>query len=158
MRSEQEFTGIVRQYLNMVYRIALNWFGSVQDAEDAAQEVMLRVWKAEAVPSDKDHLRHWLVRVTVNVCKDLSHPLRGLRPVPLSEVPEPFAEQPEDQGVLVEVMALPKKYRVPLYLFHYEGYSVREIAGLLRMNPSTVRTRLARARELLKKQLEEGDG
>lgn len=55
-------------------------------------------------------------------------------------------------------MALPKKYRVPLYLFHYEGYSVREIAGLLRMNPSTVRTRLARARELLKKQLEEGDG
>ena len=72
MRSEQEFTGIVRQYLNMVYRIALNWFGSVQDAEDAAQEVMLRVWKAEAVPSDKDHLRHWLVRVTVNVCKDLS--------------------------------------------------------------------------------------
>ena len=158
MRSEQEFTGIVRQYLNMVYRIALNWFGSVQDAEDAAQEVMLRVWKAEAVPSDKDHLRHWLVRVTVNVCKDLSHPLRGLRPVPLSEVPEPFAEQPEDQGVLVEVMALPKKYRVPLYLFHYEGYSVREIAGLLRMNPSTVRSRLARARDLRKKQLDRSDG
>ena len=158
MRSEREYGAAVERYLDMVYRIALNWFGSVQDAEDAAQEVMLRLWKAESVPSDEDHLRHWLVRVTINVCKDLSHSLRGLCPVPLSEVPEPFAEQPEDQGVLVEVMALPKKYRVPLYLFHYEGYSVREIAGLLRMNPSTVRTRLARARELLKKQLEEGDG
>ena len=50
-------------------------------------------------------------------------------------------------------MRLPPKYRVPLYLYHYEGYSAQEIGMLLHMNPSTVRTRLSRARETLKKQL-----
>lgn len=74
MRTEQEFHAAAEQYLTMVYRIALNWFGCVHDAEDAAQEVMLRLWKAESVPTDEAHLRHWLVRVTVNVCKDLSRP------------------------------------------------------------------------------------
>ena len=75
----------------------------------------------------------------------------------LSQAPEPYVSEPEYQGVLEEVMRLPPKYRVPLYLYHYEGYSVQEIGKLLHMNPSTVRTRLSRARETLKKQLEEGD-
>lgn len=105
MQSEQEFNLAVEQYLNMVYRIALNWFGSVHDAEDAAQ---------------------------------------------------PCADEPEAQAVVEEILRLPKKYRVPLYLYHYEGYSVREISALLKANPSTIRTRLSRARELLKHQLEEG--
>ena len=63
----------------------------------------------------------------------------------------------EYQGVLEEIMRLRKKYRIPLYLYHYEGYSVKEGGELLKLNPSTVRTRLARAREKLKSQLEEGD-
>ena len=52
MRTEQEFNAAAEQYLNMVYRIALNWFGCVHDAEDAAQEVMLRLWKAESIPTE----------------------------------------------------------------------------------------------------------
>ena len=55
MRGEQEFNTAVEQYLNMVYRIALNWFGNVHDAEDAAQEVMLRLWKSASVPEDESH-------------------------------------------------------------------------------------------------------
>lgn len=157
MQTEQDFNIVAKRYLNMVYRIALNWFGRIPDAEDAAQEVMLRLWKADAVPADEDHLRHWLVRVTINVCKDMSHSLRGLHMLSLSQAPEPYVSEPEYQGVLEEVMRLPPKYRVPLYLYHYEGYSVQEIGKLLHMNPSTVRTRLSRARETLKKQLEEGD-
>ena len=58
MRTEQEFHAAAEQYLTMVYRIALNWFGCVHDAEDAAQEVMLRLWKAESAPTDEAHLRH----------------------------------------------------------------------------------------------------
>ena len=151
MQSEQEFNLAVEQYLNMVYRIALNWFGSVHDAEDAAQEVMLRLWKNTSGFEGDAHLRHWLVRVTINVCKDLSHS------VPLAQAPpQPCADEPEAQAVVEEILRLPKKYRVPLYLYHYEGYSVREISALLRANPSTIRTRLSRARELLKHQLEEG--
>lgn len=157
MQSEQEFNLAVEQYLNMVYRIALNWFGSVHDAEDAAQEVMLRLWKSTSCFEGDAHLRHWLVRVTINVCKDLSRAPWRLHSVPLAQAPpQPCADEPEAQAVVEEILRLPKKYRVPLYLYHYEGYSVREISALLRANPSTIRTRLSRARELLKHQLEEG--
>ena len=157
MQSEQEFNRAVEQYLNMVYRIALNWFGSVHDAEDAAQEVMLRLWKNTSGFEGDAHLRHWLVRVTINVCKDLSRAPWRLHSVPLAQAPpQPCADEPEAQAVVEEILRLSKKYRVPLYLYHYEGYSVREISALLRANPSTIRTRLSRARELLKHQLEEG--
>lgn len=157
MQSEQEFNLAVEQYLNMVYRIALNWFGSVHDAEDAAQEVMLRLWKNTSGFEGDAHLRHWLMRVTINVCKDLSRTPWRLHSVPLAQAPpQPCADEPEAQAVVEEILRLPKKYRVPLYLYHYEGYSVREISALLRANPSTIRTRLSRARELLKHQLEEG--
>lgn len=157
MQSEQEFNLAVEQYLNMVYRIALNWFGSVHDAEDAAQEVMLRLWKNTSGFEGDAHLRHWLVRVTINVCKDLSRAPWRLHSVPLAQAPpQPCADEPEAQAVVEEILRLPKKYRVPLYLYHYEGYSVRETSALLRANPSTIRTRLSRARELLKHQLEEG--
>ena len=157
MQSEQEFNLAVEQYLNMVYRIALNWFGSVHDAEDAAQEVMLRLWKNTSGFEGDAHLRHWLVRVTINVCKDLSRAPWRLHSVPLAQAPpQPCADEPEAQAVVEEILRLPKKDRVPLYLYHYEGYSVREISALLKANPSTIRTRLSRARELLKHQLEEG--
>lgn len=157
MQSEQEFNLAVEQYLNMVYRIALNWFGSVHDAEDAAQEVMLRLWKNTSGFEGDAHLRHWLVRVTINVCKDMSRTPWRLHSVPLAQAPpQPCADEPEAQAVVEEILRLPKKYRVPLYLYHYEGYSVREISALLKANPSTIRTRLSRARELLKHQLEEG--
>lgn len=157
MQSEQEFNLAVEQYLNMVYRIALNWFGSVHDAEDAAQEVMLRLRKNTSGFEGDAHLRHWLVRVTINVCKDLSRAPWRLHSVPLAQAPpQPCADEPEAQAVVEEILRLPKKYRVPLYLYHYEGYSVREISALLKANPSTIRTRLSRARELLKHQLEEG--
>lgn len=157
MQSEQEFNLAVEQYLNMVYRIALNWFGSVHDAEDAAQEVMLRLWKNTSGFEGDAHLRHWLVRVTINVCKDLSRAPWRLHSVPLAQAPpQPCADEPEAQAVVEEILRLPKKYRVPLYLYHYEGYSVREISALLKANPSTIRTQLSRARELLKHQLEEG--
>lgn len=68
---------------------------------------------------------------------------------------EPVFNTPEHQNLYAEVMALPVKYRLPLYLYYYEGYTVAEVGELLGLRPSTVRTRLARAREKLKAQLRE---
>lgn len=140
MLTEQQFTDAAEQYLDMVYRIALNWFRNPADAEDAAQNAMLR---------------HWLVRVTLNECKRISqHPWRK-RTVPLSQCPEPVFQDPGRQTLYQEVMALPAKYRLPLYLYYYEGYKVDEVGDLLGLKVSTVQTRLARARAKLKTQLEE---
>ena len=140
----------------MVYRIALNWFRNPADAEDAAQNAMLRLWRTDTEFQGEDHLRHWLVRVTLNECKRMSaHPWRR-RTVPLDQCPEPVFSDPARQTLYQEVMELPVKYRVPLYLYYYEGYKVDEVGELLGLNASTVQTRLARARAKLKTQLKEG--
>lgn len=155
--TDQEFTACAKRYLDMVYRIALNWFGPPQraDAEDAAQNTMLRLYRTDTAFESEDHLRYWLARVTLNECTRLSSSLWRLRTVPLDACPEPVFSDPGRQTLFQEVMSLPGKYRVPLYLYYYEGYSVEEVGQLMGLKPSTVQTRLARGREKLKKILME---
>ena len=153
--TEQAFTAAAERHLDMVYRIALNYFRTPADAEDAAQTVMLRLWQTDTQFADDGHLRRWLVRVTLNACRDVSRSPWRRRTVPLEECREPAFEDPGRQRLYEEVMALPAKYRLPLYLYYYEGYAVAEVGELLGLKTSTVQTRLARAREKLKRQLEE---
>lgn len=154
--TDQQFTACAQQYLDMVYRIALNYFGPRRhDAEDAAQNTMLRLCRTDTAFDGEEHLRRWLVRVTLNECKRLAASPWRRRTVPLASCPEPVFSGPGQQTLFQEVMALPGKYRVPLYLYYYEGYSVEEVGRLMDLKPSTVQTRLARGRERLKKILTE---
>ncbi|WP_295745164.1 RNA polymerase sigma factor [uncultured Oscillibacter sp.] len=156
MMTESTFTAATERHLDMVYRIALNWFRNPADAEDAAQTVMLKLWQSDTEFADGEHLRRWLARVTLNVCKDMARSPWRRHTVSLEELRSPVFSDGERRAVYREVMALPGKYRVPLYLYYYEGYSVAEIGELLRLNASTVQTRLARARGKLKVTPEEG--
>ena len=150
------FTHAVEQYQNMVYRTALHALGSPQDADDAVQEVFLRLFRYKALFESEEHLRRWLLRVTVNHCRDvLKSPWRKRR-VSWEELPEtPVFDKPRQAALYREVMALPEKYRTVLNLFYYEELSVREIGELLGVGESTVTTRLARARRRLKERLGE---
>ncbi|HJB52844.1 sigma-70 family RNA polymerase sigma factor [Oscillibacter sp.] len=153
--TEREFTAAAERHLDTVYRVALNCLRNPADAEDAAQTVLLRLWQSgQAFPND-DQLRYWLVRVTVNVCKDVLRSPWRRRMVALDHCREPAFAAPEHQALYAEVMALPAKYRLPLYLYYYEGYTAPEVGELLGLKPSTVQTRLSRAREKLKAQLKE---
>ena len=92
---------------------------------------MLRLWRSGQAFPDDNQLRHWLVRVTVNACKDaLRSPWRR-RMVPLDDYREPVFNTPEHQNLYAEVMALPAKYRLPLYLYYYEGYTAADVGELL---------------------------
>ena len=149
------FQATVGQYQDMVYRVALHQFGVIQDAEDAVQEVFLRLYTEEKLFESGEHLRRWLIRVTLNVCRDtLKSPWRKRR-VSLDTLPDqPVFDAPEQGELYQAVMALPEKYRVTLYLFYYEELSTKEIAELLGLRQTAVTTRLSRGRELLKKRLE----
>lgn len=149
------FQATVGQYQDMVYRVALHQFGVLQDAEDAVQEVFLRLYTEEKLFESGEHLRRWLIRVTLNVCRDtLKSPWRKRR-VSLDTLPDqPVFDAPEQGELYQAVMALPEKYRVTLYLFYYEELSTKEIAELLGLRQTAVTTRLSRGRELLKKRLE----
>ena len=151
----QAFMDAVAQHQDMVYRIALHWFGIPQDAEDAVQEVFLRLYTEEKPFDGPEHLRRWLLRVTVNVCKDaLKSPWRNRR-ISMESIPEPVFEEPEQRELYREVLALPEKYRTVLGLYYYEELSTKEIAVLLNIRQTAVTTRLSRGRDLLKQRLME---
>lgn len=148
------FMDAVRQHQDMVYRLALHYFASAPDAEDAVQEVFLRLYTWENPFDSPEHLRRWLIRVTANYCRDVLKSSWRRRRVSLDTLPEQPAFQEPEQGELYQaVMSLPEKYRTVLDLFYYEELSTLEIAQLLDIRQSAVTTRLARARGKLKKTL-----
>ena len=155
MLTETEFTAAAARHLDMVYRIALNSLRHPADAEDAVQNTMLRLWRTDTDFAGEEHLRRWLARVAVNESRRIAaHPWRR-RAVSLEEAREPVFQDRERRELYEAVMGLPAKYRVPLYLYYYEGYAVAEIGEILGLKPSTVQTRLSRGREKLKTMLTE---
>lgn len=150
-----EFMRAVETYRDTVYRVALHHFASPPDAEDAVQEVFLRLYTREEAFDSQEHLRRWLIRVTVNVCKDvLKSPWRRRR-ISLEALPDqPVFDAPEQGELYQAVLALPEKYRVVLDLYYYEELSTREIGQVLGVRQTAVTTRLFRARDLLKQRLE----
>ena len=145
------FNALAAQYKDTVFRVALNALGNPADAEDAVQEVFLKLYLEQKKFSSTEHVRNWLIRVTLNHCKNARRSFWHHRTVPMEEwvASMPF-ERPEDSELLACVMTLPAKYRTVLYLFYYEDYSVQEIADLLNLKVSAVTTRMSRARKQLK--------
>jgi len=153
---ERAFLAAVRNYQDMAYRVALHALGSGPDAEDAVQEVFLRLYMEKKPFEGEEHLRRWLLRVTVNYCRDVLRSPWRRRRVDLQELPPPpVFEEPEQAQLYEAVMSLPEKYRTVLDLFYYEELTVREIGELIGEKTTTVTTRLSRARKLLKAQLME---
>lgn len=150
MLSLEEFDAVARGNMDVIFRLALNYMGSYAEAEDVTQNVLIRLYRYRGDFENPEHLRRWLIRVTVNESKRaLISPWRKAEAL---DSLEHRAAGPEGEGreLIRSVMALPEKYRVPMYLHYYEGYSTEEIAELLKLPGSTVRTRLRRGRLQLK--------
>lgn len=157
MLTNERFTCLAQRYIDTVYRVALNYLKSPSDADDITQNVFLKLLQ-EKKPFDSDeHVKHWLIRVTVNECKNLVRS-RWWRAESIEEYAGQLAFDNQTQSDLFHmVMALPRKYRLPIYLHYYEGYSTQEIGQMLKLPKNTVCTQLKRGRELLKESLQEVD-
>ena len=155
MPNKELFVQQIRQYMDMIFRLAFNCLKSQADADDVTQTVLLRLYETEKVFDNEDHLKHWLVRVTLNECKK-----HWRSPWNRTEEYENYVstlvfDEPQYSDLFEAIMGLDTKYRIVIYLYYYEGYSIEEIAGLLRLPRGTVGTRLKRAREQLKQKLSE---
>ena len=139
---------LVTQQENRLYRAALAILGDPHEAEDAVQDAFLRF--LERAPGDLENPSAWLTRVLVNGCKSrLRLAWRRVGPLP-ETLPAP---DPEEREELEELFSLPPEDRAVIHLHYYEGYSTDEIARMLSLRPGTVRSRLSRAREKLRKLL-----
>lgn len=153
LRTDKEIEGIYRRHVKTVYRVCFAHLKNTSDTEDAVQNTFIRLMSYSKKFKDIEHEKAWLIVVAMNVCKDYyRHWWRKT---------ELFKEDMlTDQSNFLEIdetfeaiLSLPNKYKTTIYLYYYEGYNSAEIAKLLRIPPSTVRSHLYKGRLMLKKQL-----
>ena len=144
----REPAALAEQYAGMLYRLAYARTGSRADAEDVMQEVFVRLLRARPEFRDEEHAKAWLLRVGARCAADVLRAPWRRREGPLDDgLPAPEA-----------VLALPAKYRTAVHLYYYEELSVAEIAAVLGKSEGAVKSRLFRARALLRRYLkEDGD-
>ena len=171
-RPPEEIERWVEEYADDVYRLAFTYLKSAHDADDMVQTVFLKALSKAPDFEDLTHERAWFVRVTANTCKDA---LRGRRRRPMAVgSSQDIADVADVQGrpaasdnasfvpregaapgpVTEAVFSLSADYREAVFLYYYEGYSVAEVAEILKLSQSAVKMRLKRGRELLKLELE----
>lgn len=146
---------IVRQYADMIYRIALHNLKNPADADDIFQEVCMTLLTKNAPLDDDVYIKNWLIRVTINKCSNFRKSLWQSRIDSIDDHTELTA--PETQFVMEELSKLPPHYRNIIYLYYYEEYTVPEIAQMLSKSKNTINSQLQRARKKLKNILEKGD-
>jgi RNA polymerase sigma-70 factor (ECF subfamily) len=153
---EKNIDYIVEKYSDVIYRAAVAYLGREADAEDIVSEVLIKYFSLcdKLNFNDSEHLKAWLIRVTMNMCKDLLKSAAYSKSVPTQ--PDSGADcdlietYPQRTDVRNALEQLDGKYRTVLYLYYYEEYKTEEIAEILHTSKGTVVSRLSRARSKLK--------
>lgn len=145
--SEQEFTARVLALEPRLYRIASAILGSCTDREDAYQSALFRAWRKLSGLRNEQYFETWLTRILINECKNALR-RRQRTPAPIEEVPDMPA--PKNEALHDALFSLEPELRLILTLKHVEGYSVQEIARMLRTSEFAIKGRLQRARVKLR--------
>lgn len=156
----EEYERTVAKYADIVYRVALSYAKTREDAEDVLQTVFLKLFTKQIEFQDEEHVRKWLIRVAVNECNRLWSSFWRKNVDYMEQVEEgvSFSFSDDEYSELYDaIKMLPGKLRIVIHLFYYEEYRTKEIASLLHIREATVRSRLTRARKLLKEQLGESE-
>ena len=154
LRTGKDLEDIYQRHVDMLYRVAYSFMKNGADAEDMVQETFLRLMRSGTVFESAQHEKAWLLRVAVNASKNRLGSAWCRR----TEAIDESCPCPEDEDlsfVWDAVRELPPSYREPIHLFYHEGCSTEEIASILQTRPSTIRSRLTRARAMLRDRLKE---
>ena len=153
LRTDKEIAEIYNRHVDTVYRICFSFMKSNAEAEDMVQETFLKLIASGKTFESGNHEKAWLIVTASNLCKDsLKKWWRKCEDI--DEIAHPSRENTmEDNTVLSAILELPDDYKTVVYMFYYEGYSVKEISARLHCLQTTIRSRLSRARKLLKKSL-----
>jgi len=143
----------LQKYSDMVYRICFIYLRNSPDIDDVFQEVFLKLLQKNLPFESEDHEKAWLIRVTINQCKDV---VKGFwwKNINLVENVELPSKDSAGNELLQVVLLLPQKYKDVIYLYYYEEYTVPQMAKLLNRNENTIYSNIHRAKELLKQKLE----
>lgn len=146
---------LLEKFSNMVYRLAFSRTKNIYDAQDITQEVFMKLVNYEKNFMCEEHLKSWLIKVTINSSKNLLTSAWFRKTTSLEDNLVTYLK--EESEVYKYVLDLPTKYRVVIHLFYYEGLKTYEIANILDIKEGTVRSQLSRAREILRGSIKEED-
>ncbi len=152
---EDKIRELVETYSDMVMRIAYQNCFNKSDSEDITQEVFIKLLEnMERVKDDEGYLKAWLIRVTVNLCRDYNKSSWYKRVKGFDGNESEIPWEMEELSLWEELSQLKPVDRNIIYLYYYEGYKIHEIAGILNLRENTVSSRLTRARKKLRTILE----
>ena len=144
-------TDIVIKYSKTVSRVAFAYTKNVCEAEDITQDVFVQLLISNIKFESEQHIKAWLIRVTINKSKNT---LRNSWYSKRSNMPDDLSYIPNEYNYIIdEILNLDIKYRLPIHLYYYEGYSIKEIAKILKIKVSTAGSRLDRGRKILRKSI-----
>lgn len=156
---QMQASRLVSRYADMILRISYQYLKQTCDAEDICQSVFLKYLTANICFETPEHEKAWMIRTTINACKDHLKSAFFRRTAPLEEAQTIAAVpvQVPDTDLLEAMKRLPRNYRISIYLYYYEGYSAREIGTMLGKNEATINQYLSRGRRKLRTYLTEED-
>ncbi len=153
--TEQQLEHYIIQYRNTVFRLAYSIVKNREDADDITQDAFMKLYISEISFERDENVKAWLIRVTINLSKDLlKSGWRRHRAELTDDIP---FESGREELLLDSVKKLKADYSIIIYLFYYERYTVNEIAQLRNTTSAAVRTKLTRARAQLRKLLSKED-
>lgn len=149
--TREEFSKRIVGMMQTLYRVSYAQLSQSCDQEDAVQECLCKAWQKRHQLKDERYFQTWVIRILLNECRNIQR--KKARLMPFSELPERSAPADADEALHDALFALDEKLRLPLILHYVEGFSVGEIAKMLRLPSGTVKSRMLRGRKELQKQL-----
>ena len=153
--NEAQAQRLVNTYADMILRISYQYLKQTSDAEDICQTVFLKYLTVSPVFASQEHEKAWMIRTTINACKDHLKSAFFRRTVSMEEAKAIAAPPIPENSILSALNSLPEQYRICLYLYYYEDYTGKEIAAILGKSESAVSQYLSRGRQKLRKLLSE---
>lgn len=145
---------VFERYGEMLYKICIVMLKKTYDAEDAVQDVLIKYMTKNPMFKSADHEKAWLIRVAMNLCKDKLRFYKIYPQINIETIKTTYSDQSADGQILEVLLNLPPRYKEVLLLHYVEGYKCHEIGGILDITEATVKKRLERGRNLIKKNLE----
>lgn len=149
------FTRIFDLYYNDIYRFIYSYTLNIPETKDILQETFLKFYKnISKLPDDDIQIKKWLIKVASNQSKDyFKSKWKSITSLSYKDIPSQNTTE-ENLSVFNTLLKLNSKYRVPIYLYYYEGYSINEIASILNISVSATKMRLSNAKKKIQKEME----
>ena len=156
--TKEEFEARIIAMQDTLYRVSATLLRQNCDREDAIQECIYRALRKRDSLRDDRFMQSWVIRILINECYAIHRRAKWERPSEKLPEPPPMSGPDADPEVFRALFSLEEKMRLPMVLHYVEGYSVEEIARIMRVPVGTVKSRLARARERIKQEMEKEAG